>query len=131
MGRTSQWDNTKEDMLNAAKLVSEINHKAVLVKGGHLSDSADDLLYYNYYGGNHVNVFHSDDGGEYKWFEAKRIDNDNTHGTGCTLSSAIACELAAGKEIFEAVEAAKNYVYNAINVKLNLGKGSGPLWHNV
>lgn len=107
----------REDMLKAGrKILGDING-SVLIKGGHLTDSADDLLCTN-------------DGGEY-WFEIKRIDNPNTHGTGCTLSSAIACGLAEGKGLYDSVKDAKKYVTLALDAQLNLGKGNGPLYHNV
>ena len=106
---------TENDMLNAVEIISK-NNKAVLLKGGHIGEQANDLLRVH---------------NQNYWFKAKRVDNDNTHGTGCTLSSAIACELAGGKELSEAVRAAKRYVLSAISAGLNLGNGSGPLWHNV
>lgn len=87
---------------------------AVLLKGGHSVNNADDLLFYN---------------GEYEWIYGRRIDNPNTHGTGCTLSSAIACNLAAGFNIKESVVRAKEYITGAIAAGLNLGKGNGPLNH--
>lgn len=104
----------EEDMIKAAKEIS-INLKgAVLVKGGHLINDAIDLLYEN----NTVT-----------WFKAERIDNTNTHGTGCTLSSAIACNLANGKTLDESIEKAKEYLTGALRAGLNIGQGSGPLEH--
>ncbi len=108
--------NDKSDMLKAAIAIYEMTGKNVLIKGGHLSDEAADLLF---------------DGENVHWFAEKRVDNRNTHGTGCTLSSAIACNLAAGFSMEESVKRAKKYVYNAICYGLDLGKGDGPLWHNV
>lgn len=105
---------TKDDMLNAADLISLKCKGAVLLKGGHMVCDASDLLYYN---------------GKIKWFETKKIDNPNTHGTGCTLSSAIACNLAGGMTMEEAVAKAKEYLTGAIGAMLNLGKGHGPLEH--
>ena len=64
------------------------------------------------------------------WFEGSRIDNPNTHGTGCTLSSAISANLAKGFDLFESVQRAKNYISAALAAQLDLGKGSGPLMHN-
>lgn len=87
---------------------------AVLVKGGHLTESADDLLII---------------GGRAIWLCGEKVDNPNTHGTGCTLSSAIACNLAQGKGIEESVRKAKEYITGAIRANLNLGHGSGPLDH--
>ena len=87
---------------------------AVLVKGGHLTDTADDLLYLN---------------GEFVWIKGERVDNPNTHGAVCTLSSAIACNLARGCDIEESVRNAKAYITGALSAGLNLGHGSGPLDH--
>ena len=89
----------KADMITAAKQMGEAFRCAVLLKGGHSINDANDLLYAN---------------GELHWFEGKRINNPNTHGTGCTLSSAIAAQLAKGLPITEAVRAAKEYINNAI-----------------
>ena len=103
-----------DDMVRAAEIISKNISGAVLVKGGHLADTADDLLYQN---------------GKVVWFSAPRVDNPNTHGTGCTLSSAIACNLADGCTVEEAVANAKKYITGALKANLNLGKGSGPLEH--
>ena len=105
---------TREDMICAAKTISDTYHCAVLVKGGHQLNDANDLLY--------------KDGAE-KWFLGKRIDNPNTHGTGCTLSSAIASNLAKGFSLEVSVERAKSYIYGALAAMLDLGKGSGPMMH--
>ena len=106
--------NSREDMCRAVEKIAKGTKAAILIKGGHLTDTADDLLFLE---------------GQLFWIKAERIDNPNTHGTGCTLSSAIACELADGKTIYQAVEAAKQYVYHAIACRLDLGAGRGPLWH--
>lgn len=106
--------NTKEDMEKSARLISEFFGGAILVKGGHLLESADDLLYID---------------GESIWIEGKRIENNNTHGTGCTLSSAIACNLAKGRNILDSVKLSKNYINMVLEMNLNLGNGSGPLDH--
>ena len=103
-----------EDMVKAAELISKTYGCAVLLKGGHNMNDANDLLYR--------------DGG-FKWFNGKRIDNPNTHGTGCTLSSAIASNLAKGYDLDTAVEKAKNYISGALAAMLDLGKGSGPMNH--
>ena len=103
-----------EDMLNAAVAISKMVNAAVLVKGGHLTNSADDLLYA---------------GGKASWYHSPRIENSNTHGTGCTLSSAIACNLAMGCSMEQSVRNAKEYVAGALKAGLNLGKGNGPLNH--
>lgn len=105
----------KEDMLKAAEEIASYYSGAVLIKGGHLKGDAEDLLYQN---------------GEALWISGKRIDNPNTHGTGCTLSSAIAVFLAKGYSVEDSVRRAKEYVSGAIAAGLNLGKGQGPLWHN-
>jgi len=101
-------------MLSAAKKLSRLYGGSILIKGGHLPDTADDLLYC---------------GVEPVWLKQVRIDNPNTHGTGCTLSSAIACGLANGCDIITSVKNAKQYVTGALLANLNLGKGSGPLNH--
>ena len=105
----------KEDMQMAAKTIGDKYSCAVLLKGGHSINDANDLLYAN---------------GEFKWFYGKRIDNPNTHGTGCTLSSAIASNLAKGFDVFESVQRAKEYISDALSANLDLGNGSGPLMHN-
>ena len=105
---------TKEDMMTAAKQLGDRYHCAVLLKGGHSINDANDLLYAN---------------GKLMWFEGKRIDNPNTHGTGCTLSSAIAANLAKGFTLAESVQRAKNYISGALGAMLDLGKGSGPMNH--
>ena len=105
---------TPEDMIRAAKFISETYHCAVLCKGGHQLNDANDLLYRD---------------GDYRWFNGKRIDNPNTHGTGCTLSSAIASNLAKGRDLDTAVERAKAYISGALAAMLDLGAGSGPMNH--
>ena len=103
------------DMEEAAKKIFDRYNVAVLLKGGHrVNDSNDFLL--------------SSD--IQKWFVTEKIDNSNTHGTGCTLSSAIAAGLAKGYTLEKAVEEAKAYITGALSAMLNLGKGSGPLMHN-
>ena len=87
---------------------------AVLLKGGHQLNDANDLLYRDK---------------KLKWFKGRRIDNPNTHGTGCTLSSAIASNLAKGMDMDLAVERAKVYLSGALEAQLDLGKGSGPMNH--
>ena len=104
-----------DDMLKVAKYIGDRYGCSVLLKGGHAICDANDLLYSN---------------GEYKWFYGERIENPNTHGTGCTLSSAIASNLAKNFDIFESVNRAKEYISGALNAQLNLGEGSGPLMHN-
>ena len=103
-----------DDMIKAAEIISCFYDGAILVKGGHLVNTANDLLFTN---------------GKGVWFESERVDNDNTHGTGCTLSSAIACNLAMGFSFEKSVENAKEYITGALKANLNLGKGSGPLNH--
>ncbi len=103
-----------EDMLTSAKKISDAYGCAVLLKGGHSINDANDLLYAK---------------GEYHWFEGKRIDNPNTHGTGCTLSSAIAANLAKGYDLSDAVKRAKDYISGALAAQSDLGQGSGPICH--
>ena len=105
---------TKEDMIAAAKQIGDQYQCAVLLKGGHSINDANDLLYAN---------------GDLHWFEGKRIDNPNTHGTGCTLSSAIASNLAKGYTLAESVQRAKDYISGALAAMLDLGQGSGPMNH--
>lgn len=105
---------SEEDMVKAAKKIYETYHCAVLCKGGHSLNDANDLLY---------------QGETVKWFHGKRIDNPNTHGTGCTLSSAIASNLAKGYNLEESIERAKEYISGALAAMLNLGEGSGPMNH--
>lgn len=104
----------KEDMEEAGKKISGYLSGAVLIKGGHLEESSDDLLIID---------------GTYTWLDADRINNSNTHGTGCTLSSALATNLAQGMEMKEAVLKAKAYISGAIEDNLDLGRGRGPLNH--
>jgi len=106
-------ENEKE-MEQAAKMIGDTYGCAVLVKGGHSINDANDLLYHD---------------GTYKWFYGKRIHNPNTHGTGCTLSSAIASNLAKGYSLEDAVQKAKEYISGALSAMLDLGAGSGPMDH--
>lgn len=104
----------EDEMIKAAKFISDTYNCAVLCKGGHSVNDANDLLFYE---------------GNYRWFYGKRINNSNTHGTGCTLSSAIASNLAKGYSLEEAVMKAKAYISGALEAMLDLGKGSGPMNH--
>ena len=106
---------SKEDMEKAAKYIGDTYGCAVLLKGGHSINEANDLLY-------------ADD--SMRWFEGRRIDNSNTHGTGCTLSSAIAANLAKGYYLADSVQRSKDYISGALAAMLDLGKGSGPMMHN-
>ena len=105
---------SKKDMIAAAKEISNYYRGSILIKGGHLTDCSDDLLYWE---------------GESFWYEQKRIPSKNTHGTGCTLSSAIACNLAKGFSVKESIANAKAYITGAISAGLELGRGHGPLNH--
>ncbi|MCR5150717.1 MAG: bifunctional hydroxymethylpyrimidine kinase/phosphomethylpyrimidine kinase [Clostridiales bacterium] len=105
---------SEEDMYNAALIISNEFNCSVLLKGGHKINDANDLLI-SY--------------GKTKWFRSERIDNPNTHGTGCTLSSAIASNLAKGFDLIQSIEKSKKYVSGALKAMLDLGKGSGPLNH--
>lgn len=106
--------STPEDMERAAREVSERYGCGVLCKGGHRVNDANDLLWSE---------------GTGRWYRGERIENPNTHGTGCTLSSAIASNLAKGYSMGESVERAKRYISGALGAMLDLGKGSGPMDH--
>ncbi|MBM6921995.1 bifunctional hydroxymethylpyrimidine kinase/phosphomethylpyrimidine kinase [Phocea massiliensis] len=106
---------TKQDMETASKQICAQYRCAVLCKGGHSLNDANDLL--------------CTPDGTLRWFEGKRIDNPNTHGTGCTLSSAIAANLAKGAPLDEAIRRAKEYLSGALADMLDLGHGSGPMNH--
>ncbi|MFQ6341464.1 bifunctional hydroxymethylpyrimidine kinase/phosphomethylpyrimidine kinase [Campylobacter sp. VTCC 70190] len=105
---------SEEDMIKAAKTLSNLGAKAVLLKGGHRQENANDVLF---------------DGKEIHILKGERIETKNTHGTGCTLSSAIASNLAKDETLLNAVKKAKEYVRNAIYYSLELGKGCGPTNH--
>lgn len=102
------------EMKEAAQIIYSMGAKSVLVKGGHLNGDAEDILF---------------DGTNFYSFKTKRIDTKNTHGTGCTFSSAIASNLALGKDLYNSVNAAKEYVTMAIEHSLEIGKGHGPTNH--
>ncbi|MEG0367876.1 MAG: bifunctional hydroxymethylpyrimidine kinase/phosphomethylpyrimidine kinase, partial [Coprobacillus sp.] len=104
----------EKDMIQAAKEISKYVNGGILIKGGHLVSEATDLLYQD---------------GQIYWFQAKRVNNPNTHGTGCTLSSAIACHLADGYSLQDSIKNAKGYLTGALQAQLDLGRGSGPLNH--
>ncbi len=106
--------NDEEGMKKAAKYISDSYGCSVLLKGGHSINDANDLLYSK---------------GEFTWFKGKRINNPNTHGTGCTLSSAIASNLAKGLSLEQSVKKAKEYISKALADMLDIGKGSGPMNH--
>ncbi len=106
--------SSKADMEQAAKCIADSYGCSVLLKGGHSVSDANDLLCAD---------------GEMIWFSGKRIDNPNTHGTGCTLSSAIAANLAKGYDLKASVKLAKEYISGALSTMLDLGKGSGPIDH--
>ena len=111
---SGQTVHTTEEMERVAKIIGDTYGCAVLLKGGHSVSDANDLLYAN---------------GNYKWFSGKRIDNPNTHGTGCTLSSAIASNLAKGYDLETSIRRAKDYISGALAAMLDLGHGSGPMDH--
>ena len=106
--------SNEEEMIKAAEIISEKYGCAVLCKGGHQINDANDLLFKD---------------GTYTWYNGKRINNPNTHGTGCTLSSAIAANLAKGFDLDASVKRAKDYISGALAAMLDLGKGSGPMNH--
>lgn len=105
---------TEEDMYKACIRLRQMGPKSVLIKGGHLVGDSNDLYY---------------DGVDFHWFKSKRIATKNTHGTGCTLSSAIAANLAKGATMLDAVMSAKMYITTAITHSLELGSGHGPTNH--
>lgn len=105
---------TREQMETAAKIIHFIGAPNVLLKGGHLADDAVDILY---------------DGKEFHYFEGERIHTKNTHGTGCTLSSAICANLALGYGLTESIKKAKEYITEAIKHSLDIGHGVGPTNH--
>lgn len=109
--------HSKEEMLTAALAIGGAHGCAVLLKGGHNVSDADDLLYLP---GAKQDVI---------WFEGKRIDNPNTHGTGCTLSSAIAANLAKSFGLVDSIRRAKDYLSGALAAMLDLGAGRGPMDH--
>ena len=106
--------HSAEDMEKAAELISGNYGCSILIKGGHNLNDANDLLIHD---------------GRKVWFNGRRINNPNTHGTGCTLSSAIASNLAKGYDLETSVERAKDYISGALAAMLDLGKGSGPMNH--
>ncbi len=106
--------HSEADMVAAAKAISQRHGCAVLLKGGHNVNDANDLLYAD---------------GEARWFCGKRNANPNTHGTGCTLSSAIASNLAKGYDLPTSVQRAKDYISGALAAMLDLGRGHGPMNH--
>jgi len=105
-----------DDMKRAAQKIAECGSKAVLIKGGHLSGEATDLLWYE---------------GKAELFKSERLPNKHTHGTGCTSSAVITAELAKGKPLPEAVRIAKDFITKAIDTGPNLGGGIGPVNHFV
>ncbi len=105
----------REDIIKAAKYIGDAYGCAVLLKGGHDINDANDYLYSH---------------GTGQWFEGRRINNPNTHGTGCTLSSAIAANLAKGFDLPTSIRRAKDYLSGALGAMLDLGKGRGPMMHN-
>ena len=111
---------SEPQMEEAAREIHRLFGCNVLVKGGHSVSDASDFLYGKDADGRIIS----------RWFRGARIDNPNTHGTGCTLSSAIAANLAKGMGLEPAVERAKAYISGALAARLDLGAGSGPLMHN-
>ena len=105
---------TTDQMVSAAKTIADMHARGILIKGGHLDNSADDLYFEN---------------GESHWLRGDRIDTQNTHGTGCTLSSAIACNLAIGLNKLQSLQNAKTYITGALQNGMSLGNGNGPLNH--
>lgn len=111
----------RNSMISAACKISEFYRGVLLIKGGHLDEIGEknicaDLIYYDK---------------KFEWIESPRINNPNTHGTGCTLSAAIACGLASGLDPTSAIKQAKKYLCNALLFGLKIGHGNGPLYHKV
>ena len=106
--------NSSEDMIKATKIINQKYGCKVLLKGGHSQNNSSDLLY---------------TGDNLYWFHGEKINNPNTHGTGCTLSSAIASNIAKGQNLNLAIKNAKEYIANCIKAMLDLGSGRGPLNH--
>lgn len=106
--------NTKEDMQKACIKISKRYDKAILIKGGHSKKDCDDLLYNE---------------GRFIWYKSKRVENKNNHGTGCTLSSSIACNIAKNYSIEKSISLSKEYVKGALKTNMNIGIGNGPLNH--
>lgn len=106
--------HNEDDMVKAARAIADKTGVSVLVKGGHLVNDAVDCLC---------------EDGHIEWYASRRINNPNTHGTGCTLSSAIACGLARGMTLAESIHCAKQYLTGALEAMLDLGAGSGPMDH--
>lgn len=104
----------EEKMVAAARYINLEYGCPVLLKGGHCRENANDLFFAS---------------GKYEWFTSKRMNNHNTHGTGCTLSSAIASNLAKGYDLRTSIKRAKHYVLQALGANLDLGRGSGPIHH--
>ncbi|NLJ87984.1 MAG: bifunctional hydroxymethylpyrimidine kinase/phosphomethylpyrimidine kinase [Epulopiscium sp.] len=111
---TNMKINNEEDMKVASKIIYDMGCKNVLIKGGHAIGDAIDVLY---------------DGEEYYYYKSRRINTKNTHGTGCTFSSAITANLALGMTMPNSVNKAKKYITTAIEHSLNIGKGHGPTHH--
>ena len=107
--------HSQSDIEAAAKWISDTYGCAVLLKGGHNISDANDFLYADHAG---------------TWFYGAHIDNPNTHGTGCTLSSAIAANLAKGFDLPTSIRRSKDYLSGALGAMLDLGKGRGPMQHN-
>lgn len=111
---TGKKISTNEEMKEACLAIHALGVKTVLLKGGHLEGDPNDLFY---------------DGKNFQWFPEKRIQTKNTHGTGCTLASAITANLAKGHTLLEAVQLAKQYITMAISHSLTIGNGHGPVHH--
>lgn len=108
---------SEEDMVNSALIIQKLGVKNILLKGGHRKDNCTDILLL--------------ENGEIVKFEGERIDTKNTHGTGCTLSSAIASFLAKGLSVEKAIKEAKAYITEAIKNSFSIGSGVGPVGHFV
>ena len=121
--------SSENDMVTAGHMLAGHFGCAVLVKGGHGTQDASDVLVKGGHGTQDASDVLVEPSGKVTWFRARRINNPNTHGTGCTLSSAIASHLALGETLPEAVDSAKLYLTGALEAQLDLGHGSGPMDH--
>lgn len=112
---TGKKIETESDMIEAAKMMYERFNCSVLLKGGISADNSNDLLYYE---------------GKYQWIKSPKVDTNDTRGTGCSLSAAIASNLAKGQDVLTAVTNAKDYIYNGLNSKIKVVTGRGPIHHS-
>lgn len=111
--------NSEKDMIDCARAISSIGAKCVVLKGGHINLKRDEVIDIIYYQGNYIKLSYP------------RVETKNTHGTGCTFSAAICANLAKGKDILESIRLARAFLQLSLENSLNIGKGFGPLNHNL